>query len=276
MNNFLARGTCPKRRISGVVRWSLRIVLSILILTFSTAGVLIWRFNKPPEGLIGCQTYRLSDLPAYTHSAYRSEAFVLECEQLQVTFVDNYWRQDDFHGKYYTVENGIRRTVGQPAHYAHTIWLAGNSAVFDPLLPDAYTMATQLQAIVPHGWRVVNLGVGGQPTSHEFEWLKTQPIAPGDIVVLIDGQTDVDAPVAHYKTVVKSMRTWVQARGATFYHFMQALQDSRSDALFSEMAEADAVRLYAPVDTFIDWAHTNEIGGAIIAHTICAAVFGPF
>lgn len=265
-----------KRHTSRIVRWTLRIVLSILILTFSIAGVLIWRFNKPLDDAAAYRAYRLSRPPAYAHSVYWSEAFVLEHDQLQMTFVDNYWREDDFHGKYYTIENGIRRTVGQPVRYAHTIWLAGNSAVFDPYVPDAYTMATQLQAIVPRDWRVVNLGLNGQPTSHEFEWLKMQPIAPGDIVVLIDGKIDVDTPVDHYKEVVKSMRTWVQARGATFYHFMQAIQDSRYDAVFSQMAEAEAMRLYAPADTFIDWAHTNEIGGAIIAGQIRAAVFGPF
>lgn len=264
-----------RRRRTSLARWFLRIALLILILSCSTIGVLIWRFNKPSDA-IAWRNYLLSRPPAYAHSAYWSEAFVLEHYQLQMTFADNYWRQDDFHGTYYTIENGIRRTIGQPGHYVHTIWLAGNSAVFDPYVPDAYTMATQLQAIVPRGWRVVNLGVGGQPTSHEFEWLKLHSITPGDIVVLIDGATDLHTPVDYYKQVVKSMRAWVQMRGATFYHFMQAIQDSHYDAVFSQMEKSGAVHLYAPAETFIDWRHTNEIGGAIIARTIYDVLFEPF
>src|SRR5256885_205397 len=61
------------------------------------------------------RAFRLSHPAVYASSPYWSREFVLEYDKLHWSLTDKgYWQTDDFHGDYYNITNGIRRTVGQP------------------------------------------------------------------------------------------------------------------------------------------------------------------
>ncbi len=95
----------------------------------------------------------------------------------------------DFSGKLYHVKDGIRLTVGNPKVYEHTIWMFGNSSLLGFNVPDADTIPSQLQALLPD-YRVLNLSAEGQLARGELAWLKEVPLRAGDSVIFMDGSTD--------------------------------------------------------------------------------------
>jgi lysophospholipase L1-like esterase len=102
---------------------------------------------------------------------------------------------NDFSGKYFTVENGVRRTSDVPQDAPLTIYLFGGSTLYNSEVPDEHTVASYLQrkllaAGFPH-YRVVNLGVTSVSTSQQVERLEVTAIAAGDTVVFYDGVNDV-------------------------------------------------------------------------------------
>ncbi|SRR5260221_580153 len=224
------------------------------------------------------RAYRLSHPAVYANSPYWSREFVLEYDRLHWSLTDaGYWQADDFHGVYYNVTNGIRHTAEQPKRFDHTLWLLGNSAVFDPFVPDTYTSASQIQRLMPHGWRVVNLGVDGMNATYFKVWLSTQDVRPGDSVVLVDGAMDTDGRTYtfSYHAKIGKLQAYVKSHGATFHHFMQPIIDSRFDMTFQQMADG-AVLLRVPPALFVDWDHTNEVGGSIVVRAIADAIAPTF
>jgi lysophospholipase L1-like esterase len=102
---------------------------------------------------------------------------------------------NDFRGKHFTVENGIRRTTDVPRHATVTIYLFGGSTLYNSEVPDDHTVASYLQrALVDAGFgrhRVVNFGVTSVSTNQQVERLEAAVIAAGDSVVFYDGVNDV-------------------------------------------------------------------------------------
>jgi lysophospholipase L1-like esterase len=102
---------------------------------------------------------------------------------------------NDFKGKYFTVENGIRRTTDVPQEATITIYLFGGSTLYNSEVPDDHTVASYLQrALVDAGFgrhRVVNFGVSSVSTNQQIERLEAATIAAGDSVVFYDGVNDV-------------------------------------------------------------------------------------
>ncbi len=103
-------------------------------------------------------------------------------------------RHADFNGKYFVIENQLRRTVGQPQNYDHTIYIFGGSTVFGFYVPDQYTIPSYLQAVMNETYgetyRVVNMGVVSMNIFQQFELLETINLQPDDIVVFYDGIND--------------------------------------------------------------------------------------
>lgn len=101
----------------------------------------------------------------------------------------------DFKGKYFNVEDGVRRTTDVPASATVTLWLLGGSTLYDSEVPDDHTVASYLQrrllAAGLHRYRVVNLGVTSVSTNQQIERLRLTPLARGDTVVFYDGVNDV-------------------------------------------------------------------------------------
>lgn len=222
------------------------------------------------------------------------EAQIVSREDNQIgAFLSDYgaWLPGDFHGTYINVDDHARRTTGQPAHYDHTVWLFGNSGLFDPYVADAQTMASQLQALVlASGWRVVNLGVGGYKSADEYKRLTHTPIEPGDVVIFVDGAMDADVPspcvsqlatfviacqivwhyVAHpadvsgYPVNIGRARAYTISAHAEFFHFVQPTLDP--------LPPLPGLHLYAPPSDFINNPHLNAHGDAALARSLFDAL----
>jgi lysophospholipase L1-like esterase len=101
----------------------------------------------------------------------------------------------DFRGKYFTVEAGVRRTTDSPERPRASIYLFGGSTIYNSEVPDAHTVASYLQReLVQAGYgeyRVVNFGATSVSTSQQLERLVAAKIRAPDIVVFYDGVNDV-------------------------------------------------------------------------------------
>ena len=101
----------------------------------------------------------------------------------------------DFHGRYFNVENGRRRTTGLPAAPQHRVWLVGGSAVYCGEVPDGETIASHLQRLLnerrPGYWQVENAGSITVTTAQQLELLRTLAVRPEDVVIFFDGVNDI-------------------------------------------------------------------------------------
>lgn len=206
---------------------------------------------------------------------------------------------DDFHGQFITVESGQRRTVGQPQRYTHTVWLFGNSSVFDYDVADADTIASQLQAML-QGVRVVNLGVAGEQIFQELLREKAAALNPGDAVIFIDGALEsrsartcdwqvpsaliqvmcdatntlpsrnLDSAVVDYLSAQGKARAYARSHGALFLHF---LQPTPGTSPFLERVALDGSPvLHVPPGDFVDDPHLNAAGDAIVVAALYRAL----
>ncbi len=145
------------------------------------------------------KTFRLTRPAPYLGAPYFSEEFINE------SFVQpGGWSTppgtsllfpNDFKGRFFTVENGIRRTTDTPGQASKNLFLFGGSTVYNSEVPDSYTIASYLQRKLAstgiNDYRVLNYGVTSVSTNQQLERLKTTKLAPGDIVVFLDGVNDV-------------------------------------------------------------------------------------
>jgi hypothetical protein len=104
------------------------------------------------------------------------------------------WLPADFDGEYYSTRNNIRTTSDQPNTYDHSIYVFGGSTIFSLDAPDYLTIPSYLQRMVNEhadtSYRVVNLGVIGFHTVHQYTRLLNLDLQPGDIVIFYDGEND--------------------------------------------------------------------------------------
>lgn len=195
------------------------------------------------------------------------------------------WRYDDFSGIYYHVDHGLRRTIGQPVIFRHTIWLFGNSAVFDAYVADRDTIAARLQADLPN-IRVVNMGINGVTAAQEYLYLRQTPVQPGDIVIFMDGVEELNRPcssprlafiqvlcntltnqyppqnIAKWQKVEDETRRYARLRGAMFIHLIQATYNN-------VLAAFPGKHLYLPDGGFVDsCCHLNANGDRLVADQI--------
>jgi hypothetical protein len=156
-------------------------------------------FRMAIEGYSDDREFRETQPPPYRGAPFFSAEFVDEAFRQP-----GGWRPlpgtnailpNDFRGRYFTVENGIRRTTDVPAGASTTIHLFGGSTIYNSEVPDEHTVASYLQRGLlerGHGaYRVVNLGVTSVSTNQQLERLERTNVAAGDIVVFYDGVNDV-------------------------------------------------------------------------------------
>jgi hypothetical protein len=149
--------------------------------------------------------YRSARPPAYQNSPFFSQAFVDEAFAHQAWVVLPERRliyPGDYHGRWFNVENGIRRTVNSPAT-DHHILLVGSSTVYGAEVPDDYTIASYLQKRINEQgggkFAVQNLGASGVTVTQQLERLKTLPFGERDVVVFYDGAADAVQGVMYAK-----------------------------------------------------------------------------
>lgn len=161
-----------------------------------------------------------------------------------------YFLPDDMHSDSVNIDNGYRRTIGQPAIWQHTVWVFGNSTLYGYCMDDAHTLASQLQRLLPQ-FRVVNAGLNSETVPIHVARLRDTPIAPGDIVIFYDGVSDTYDPptipagspacadpvarfvlcvdrrgadvqrVQNFQSGVAAARDYVTRHGAMLYVFLQ-------------------------------------------------------
>jgi hypothetical protein len=130
--------------------------------------------------------------PPYQNSTYWSPEFVQERFEVagKLNLGSEGFTTLDYSGQYYNVVNGQRVTTGQPSNYTNTIYLTGASNIFDIEVPDNYTIASQIQAIVGEEYRVENLGVIAMGNHQIAQRIRSLSLIPGDIVILYEGWND--------------------------------------------------------------------------------------
>ncbi len=204
----------------------LRILIGVLLFICVLAGATL-------RSIMAASKYEF--LQAYSHSPFLSSAFLAEREQLLKSWVyheDGSITSADFSGAYYHVSNNRRLTPHQPSSAKHTLWLLGSSTLYDFEVPDDYTIAANLQRMLPD-YRVENLAEPGIDTERAIAILAKTDIRPGDIVVVYDGMNEL-APVIksadklptakrvyqRYRQAVIAGHAYALSHGAAWHHFM--------------------------------------------------------
>ena len=179
-------------------KWLKVALINVLVLI---AGALVVEagFRSVIGGYGDDREFRATQPPPYRAAPFFSAEFIDEAFRQP-----GGWRPlpgtnailpNDFSGKYFTVENGIRRTTDVPADASITIYLFGGSTLYNSEVPDEHTVASYLQRkLLAAGfarYRVVNLGVTSVSTNQQVERLEVTAIAAGDAVVFYDGVNDV-------------------------------------------------------------------------------------
>ena len=186
-------GTAKRALYSGVR------LLGVWLLVFAFLGLCVEGVARllfpyvPPS----VWDYRSSRPPAYKNSPFFSEDFIEESRAHQNWINPKGTRiiyPGDYSGSWFNVSEGIRRTVGSPGTAERRILLIGSSTIYNAEVPDDFTIASRLQAILKaHGItkiQVLNLGASGVNVAQQLERLKTLTITPQDIVLSYDGTGD--------------------------------------------------------------------------------------
>jgi len=136
---------------------------------------------------------------AYAQSAYWSPAFARESLHVTTigpraydqTHIGVVRGLSDFRGRWITIVDGKRVTLGGPTNALHRIHVFGGSTTVCAEVPDQYTWPTQLQAQVKDArFAVVNHGVFGATALDRLRALRAETIRPGDVVVFYIGVND--------------------------------------------------------------------------------------
>lgn len=142
--------------------------------------------------------YRLRQPEPYADAPYFSRDFVRESQRHPGGWSTPQGGRlvlpHDFSGTWFTTRDGLRHTVGQPERAVHTVYLFGGSTLFNAEVPDAHTVASQLQSLLnqrhPSMWRVENYGASSVNAAQQLERLRSIPLRAGDMVVFYDGVND--------------------------------------------------------------------------------------
>jgi FkbH-like protein len=87
-------------------------------------------------------------------------------------------------GKWLNVENGFRKTTGQPKQYHGTIWMFGNQMIFGQGVADDETIASHLQVMVASRYRVINASNFKNCDYSNILTLNALPIKRNDVIIV--------------------------------------------------------------------------------------------
>lgn len=191
--------------IKGIVYRSFISVFStILILLLIEGGARVYLTYSPQISHVPRWEFRATRPPPYRNADYFNKDFLKESMEC-VTGVaagppgTHFIVLGDYRGKYCNVINGRRKTMNQPNTFKNKVLLFGASTVFCRDVPDNYTNASYLQALI-NTWQgpplvVENFGRPSMNIVQQLEILRMAPINIGDIVIFYDGDNDVYYPV---------------------------------------------------------------------------------
>jgi lysophospholipase L1-like esterase len=99
----------------------------------------------------------------------------------------------DYPGRFITVRDGRRVTVGVPPRAGGRVLVFGGSTIFCAEVPNDLTVPSLLQAELRErgkSYEVLNFGVPGARAVHQLARLRTVQLRPTDVVVFYDGGND--------------------------------------------------------------------------------------
>lgn len=145
------------------------------------------------------KSFRLSQPQPYQDAPYFSVDFINESFEQPGGWTvppgTNLLLPNDYKGKYFNVDDGIRRTTHNPPDPTRQVYLFGGSTVYASEVPDDHTIASHLQRLLMRygypSYRVVNLGVTSVNTIQQVERLLLTEISADDIVIFYDGVNEV-------------------------------------------------------------------------------------
>src|SRR5262249_3232387 len=109
---------------------------------------------------------------------------------------------NDYHGRWFNVENNMRRTGNAPATDRHVL-LVGSPTVYNAEGPDDNTIASYLQKRINEQgggkFAVQNLGAEGVTVTQQLERLKHLEFGDRDVVLFYDGGSDAVQGVMYAK-----------------------------------------------------------------------------
>lgn len=211
-----------------------RVLAALLFLVFGCTGCELFSralLSRPPDS--DYRAYLLSPAPALANAPFLTDDYRAELAAVPLTC--GYGNHVVWHSKYFNYDNCHRRVVGQPKNYSRTLWMIGNSTLQNPELPDSYTIASQLQALVPD-WRVEQVTSSGGGVWTMQDILEGEPIKPGDTVILYTGAMDA----LRLYSDGRSQRT-LEPREVPCYHLLY-----NSDVIYTIRLLCDWQALYIP------------------------------
>ena len=158
---------------------------------------------------------------AYSRSDYWGAQFSAEAtvaadlRSTRQTLVGPVEMSSDFEGRYITVEDGLRRTVPEPASARRRVAVFGGSTTFCVEVPDELTWPSQLaRRIVDREIRVINVGLSGASFADRVSAFEGLGLTrPGDVAVFFVGAND--AVIGSQKNeVVGPLARWPRLRRA--------------------------------------------------------------
>lgn len=189
------------------IRGLLGVVASNVFIFLGALGLVEVGFRFAVEGYSDDREFRATRPPPYRGAEYFSEEFLDESFRQP-----GGWRPlsgtntivpNDFRGKHFTAEQGIRRTTDVPPDAEASVYVLGGSTVYGSEVPDAHTIASYLQRGLTRAgfrYRVVNLGVTSVNTAQQLERLELTPLTEDDVVIFYDGVNDVMQGVLYGNT----------------------------------------------------------------------------
>lgn len=142
--------------------------------------------------------WRNSQPEPYLNSDYFSMEFRKEQEEQPGGWINPEGTRilvpKNYQGKYFNVKDNFRVTENEPNSFFNKIHLFGGSTVYNSEVPDALTIASQLQkkvnGVFPNQYKVLNYGATSINSAQQLDRLASVPIDSGDIVIFYGGVND--------------------------------------------------------------------------------------
>jgi hypothetical protein len=201
-----SRTAAEKQRFAPIRRALINLALigisAILGLAAIEVASRIYLAHYPPPYLSNWE-FRSTRPLAYRDAPYFSREFLDESRRAtldgKMDKNRRYMQLEDLHGTFINVAGGFRVTTDVPPNPQRRLWLFGASNTFNAEVPDALTIASQLQRMLNRlgtaRWEVRNMGLSAITIRQQLELLKDTMIDPGDIVVFYDGGIDINIHV---------------------------------------------------------------------------------
>jgi hypothetical protein len=200
----LGWSTLLVRAFAGGTRWprvlAINVVLGVSLLSIYEYAVREIDKGRRPPG--AWNVAELVTQPYYRAWNERADAISrgrlstdreAEIASLGITRDGDLLTMVNFVGRFVTVRDGRRITVGAPQSPSGRVFVFGGSSIFCSEVPNDLTIPSLLQAELNRMGRdleVLNLGVPGARVVHQLARLRTLDLGPTDTVVFYDGGND--------------------------------------------------------------------------------------